>query len=112
MIEWKQNDNNLWFNTCNKSCMECDRLTWEKCDYSCEQQEGWDCKECIYNIQMIEERQTIIALGAAAVSKVIFLEEDRLERFPNLKDLTEYVNRIDELIEGKKRMLDTLYGEE
>ena len=69
-------------------------------------------KECIYNIQMIEERQTIIALGAAAVSKVIFLEEDRLERFPNLKDLTEYVNRIDELIEGKKRMLDTLYGEE
>ena len=29
MIEWKQDDNNLWFNTCNKSCMECDRLTWE-----------------------------------------------------------------------------------
>lgn len=34
---------------------------------------------------MIEERQTIIALGAAAVSKVVFLEEDRLERFPNFK---------------------------
>ena len=67
-------------------------------------------KECIYNIQMIEERQTIIALGAAAVSKVVFLEEDRLERFPNLKDLHEYTNRIDEMIEGKKKLLDTLYS--
>ena len=66
-------------------------------------------KECIYNIQMIEERQTIIALGAAAVSKVVFLEEDRLERFPNLKDLHEYTSRIDEMIEGKKKLLDTLY---
>lgn len=66
-------------------------------------------KECIYNIQMIEERQTIIALGAAAVSKVVFLDEDRLERFPNLKDLHEYVTRIDEMIEGKKELLNTLY---
>lgn len=67
-------------------------------------------KECIYNIQMIEERQTIIALGAAAVSKVVFLEEDRLERFPNLKDLNEYITRIDEMIERKKELLDTLYN--
>ncbi|MDR3595764.1 coproporphyrinogen III oxidase [Clostridium sp.] len=68
-------------------------------------------KECIYNIQMIEERQTIIALGAAAVSKVIFLEEDRLERFPNLKDLHEYISRVDEMIEKKKNLLNTLYEE-
>jgi coproporphyrinogen dehydrogenase HemZ len=66
-------------------------------------------KECIYNIQMIEERQTTIALGAAAVSKVIFLEEDRLERFPNLKDLHEYISRVDEMVEEKKKLLDTLY---
>lgn len=66
-------------------------------------------KECIYNIQMIEERQTTIALGAAAVSKIIFLEEDRLERFPNLKDLHEYISRIDEMIERKINLLDTLY---
>ena len=49
MIEWKQNDNNLWFNTCNKSCMECERFIWEKCNYSCVQQKGWDCEECIYS---------------------------------------------------------------
>ncbi|MBW6409941.1 coproporphyrinogen III oxidase [Clostridium weizhouense] len=66
-------------------------------------------KECIYNIEMIEEKQTIIALGAAAVSKVIFLEEDRLERFPNLKDIKEYVSRVDEMIERKIELLNTLY---
>lgn len=66
-------------------------------------------KEGIYNIQMIEERQTIIALGADAVSKVVFLEENRLERIPNVKDVREYINRIDEMIERKIKLLNTLY---
>ena len=44
-------------------------------------------KECIYNIQMIEDKQTIIALGADAVTKVVFLENDRIERFGNVKDI-------------------------
>lgn len=66
-------------------------------------------KECIYNIQMIEERQTIIALGADAVSKVVFLDENRLERFANIKDVREYINRLDEKIESKKKLLETLY---
>ncbi len=65
--------------------------------------------ECIYNIEMIEERQTIIALGADAVSKVIFTDENRLERFANIKGIKEYCNRIEELVDGKKRLLDTLY---
>ena len=66
-------------------------------------------KECLYNMQMIEDKQTIIALGADAVSKVVFLEENRLERFPNVKDVREYVNRIEEMVEGKIKLLDTLY---
>lgn len=65
--------------------------------------------ECIYNIQMIEDKQTIIALGADAVSKVVFLEEGRIERFANIKDVREYCNRIEEMVEGKKKLLDTLY---
>lgn len=68
-----------------------------------------DGKECLYNMQMIEDKQTIIALGADAVSKVVFLEENRLERFPNVKDVREYVNRIEEMVEGKIKLLDTLY---
>ncbi len=66
-------------------------------------------KEGIYNIQMIEERQSIIALGADAVSKIVFLDENRIERFPNLKDLREYINRIEEMVEKKKSFLRALY---
>lgn len=66
-------------------------------------------KECIYNIEMIEDKQSIIALGADAVTKVVFLENNRIERFGNAKDIKEYVDRIDEMIEGKIKLLDTLY---
>ena len=65
-------------------------------------------KECIYNIQMIEEKQTVIALGADAVTKVIFLDENRIERVPNVKDVIEYNKRIDEMIERKEKMLAKL----
>lgn len=67
-------------------------------------------KEGIYNIQMIEEKQTIIALGADAVSKVVFLEENRHERFANVKDVREYIKRVDEMIKKKISLLNTLYS--
>lgn len=63
----------------------------------------------VYNIQMIEERQTIIALGADAVSKVVFNDENRFERFANLKDVKEYTNRIEEIVEKKIILLNTRY---
>ena len=66
-------------------------------------------KESIYNIQMIEDKQTIIALGADAVSKVVFLDENRIERFANVKDVKEYVERVSELTKRKMELLDTLY---
>lgn len=65
--------------------------------------------ECIYNIKIMEENQVIIALGADAVTKVVFTEENRIERYANLKEVSEYVKRIDEQIEGKIKLLDTLY---
>lgn len=58
---------------------------------------------------MIEDKQTIIALGADAVTKVVFLEENRLERFANVKDLKGYTERIQEMVEGKIKLLNTLY---
>lgn len=69
-------------------------------------------KEGIYNIEMIEEKQTIIGIGADAVTKVMFLNENRIERFPNIKDVREYIKRIDEKIQGKISLLNTLYEEE
>lgn len=65
--------------------------------------------ECIYNIVMIEDIETIIALGADAVSKVVFKDENRIERTANVKDVNEYINRIDEMIENKISLLNTLY---
>lgn len=68
-----------------------------------------DGKEGLYNIQMIEEKQTIIAHGADAASKVVFLKEDRLERHFNVKDVKEYISRIDEMIDKKNKLLNSLY---
>lgn len=65
-------------------------------------------KECIYNIQIIEEAQTIIGLGPGAISKVYYPAEDRLERIENVKNLEHYVNRIDEMIERKIKELKNL----
>lgn len=62
-------------------------------------------KECIYNIMMMEEKQTIIALGVGSVSKIFFPEEDRIERVANFKDLNVYFDRIDDMIEKKKNLI-------
>jgi len=58
-------------------------------------------KECIYNIQMIAEQQTIIAMGAGAVTKIVYKDGKGIERIPNVKNLEEYIERIDEMIERK-----------
>ena len=59
-------------------------------------------KEGLYNIEIMEERQTILAFGAGGVSKVYFPTENRLERVPNVKGAEEYIRRIDEMI-GRKQ---------
>lgn len=60
--------------------------------------------ECIYNISIMEEKETIIAAGMGSVSKIFYPDENRIERIPNFKDLKEYVGRIDELLEKKEKM--------
>lgn len=66
-------------------------------------------KESIYNIEMMEDKQTVVALGADAVTKVVYLESGKIERFGNVKDVKEYINRINEMIEKKIELLDNLY---
>lgn len=58
-------------------------------------------KEGLYNIEIMEERQTILAFGAGGISKVYFPEENRLERVPNVKGAEEYIRRVDEMIMRK-----------
>lgn len=66
-------------------------------------------KECIYNVEMIEDKQTIIAIGSNGVSKIIFRDTNRIERYGNLKDVREYTRRIEEKVDGKLKFLETLY---
>lgn len=62
-------------------------------------------KEGLYNVLIMEEKQTIIALGAGGQSKFVFHDENRIERVENVKSLKDYVERIDEMIERKDRFL-------
>lgn len=63
-------------------------------------QEG---KYGIYNILIMEEVQTILALGAGSISKRVY-PDGRIERSENMKDVALYIERIDEMI-GRKRQL-------
>jgi len=39
------------------------------------------------------------------MSKFVFHEEHRIERVDNVKSITDYIGRIDEMIEKKKQFL-------
>ena len=58
----------------------------------------------IYNILIMEEQQTIVALGAGSITKRVF-EDGRIERQDNMKDVTLYINGIEEILERKNRLL-------
>lgn len=63
-------------------------------------------KEGLYNILIMEEKQTILALGAGGMSKFVFHEENRIERVDNVKSLIDYIGRIDEMISRKRDFLE------
>jgi len=66
------------------------------------------CKDdtaCIYNIRIMEERQSIIAMGAGAISKIYYPLENRHERVANVSNYRQYIDRLDEMIERKRKEL-------
>ena len=65
-------------------------------------------KEGLYNILIMEEQQTILALGAGALSKFVFHKENRIERVDNVKSVTDYINRIDEMILRKQQFIENM----
>ena len=70
---------------------------------------GW-CKPgtaCLYNIYMMEELHSIIALGAGAMSKVN-LPGGRLERFPNPKYPQQYLERPQAIVQEKEALFRLL----
>lgn len=61
-------------------------------------------KEGIYNILINEEVQTILALGAGTVTKRVYAD-GRIERCDNVKDVALYMEKVDEMIERKRKLL-------
>ncbi|MDD7402638.1 MAG: coproporphyrinogen dehydrogenase HemZ [Butyribacter sp.] len=59
-------------------------------------------KECLYNILIMEEMQTIVAVGAGASTKRYHPDKKIVSRVENVKSITDYISRIDEMIERKK----------
>ena len=70
-------------------------------------------KAGIYNILIMEEKQTILAAGAGASTKILLDTPIRTEKgkeidlvhVENVKNITEYIDRIDEMIERKEEWL-------
>lgn len=67
--------------------------------------------ESMYNIQIMEEHQTILGIGGAATSKVVNFREKRLKSAFNAKDLITYLRDIDIYIEKRAALLAEAYGE-
>ena len=69
-------------------------------------------KAGLYNIRIMDEHQSILALGAGAISKRFYPEENRLERIPNVSNIGHYINRLDEMIERKDKMFFNQKGDD
>ena len=57
----------------------------------------------LYNILIMEEKQSILALGAGSISKAVF-SGGRIERSDNCKDVGTYLENLDEMIDRKIRL--------
>ena len=67
------------------------------------------CKEGtagLYNVRIMDEHQTIIAMGAGGVSKVYYPEENRLERVPNVNNYKLYEERLSQMLDRKREGLN------
>ncbi len=53
----------------------------------------------------MEEKQTIVALGAGSITKRVY-SDGRIERCDNVKDVGQYMERIDEMIDRKRKLLE------
>ncbi len=61
-----------------------------------------DDKACLYNVRIMDEHQSTLAMGAGGISKKYYPEMNRLVRVPNVTNYQEYISRIDEMLERKE----------
>ena len=68
--------------------------------------------ECIYNVDIIEERRTILGMGPSATSKAVRMPDWRLEGCFFPKDIPTYIRRITELAGKREQLIKTLFSAE
>lgn len=77
---------------------------FENVGYACEGKEG------IYNILIMEEKQTIVGCGAGTTTKIpVDSGTGGVKRIENVKDPQVYIDRIDEMIARKREINDGTY---
>ncbi len=61
--------------------------------------------QCIYNVAIMEEKQSIVALGAGGSTKIVDNKLNKIERVFNVKSVDDYITRIDEMIDRKRSFI-------
>lgn len=59
---------------------------------------------CQYNVDIMEETSHILALGAGGISKRIYPEEGHIGRAPNVSNIEQYIDRVDEMVDRKRQL--------
>ena len=67
---------------------------------------GWTKKGCasVYNVDVMEEIASNLAVGANAISKKVSCGGEKIERLAGPKDIPSYLNKVDKIIEDKQKM--------
>ncbi|MBR1760756.1 MAG: coproporphyrinogen dehydrogenase HemZ [Schwartzia sp.] len=68
--------------------------------------------ESMYNIQIMGERQTILGIGGAATSKIVSPTQKYLRTSFHPKEIAVYLDKVDDYIEKRARLLREVYGEQ
>lgn len=58
---------------------------------------------CLYNVDIMEETASILAMGAGAISKRVYPDRElRIERAPNVSNVSVYMDRVEEMARRKE----------
>jgi len=60
---------------------------------------------CLYNVDIMEENTSILAMGAGAISKRVFPDRElRIVRAPNVSNVSVYIDRVEEMARRKEAL--------
>lgn len=64
-------------------------------------------KECVYNVDVMEEIADNVAVGANAISKrVVFSGEKNIQRLASPKDIPTYIEKVDKIIADRNKLFE------